>query len=185
MKKFFKIFLILVLALVIVSIIISAINLQTPGEPIYHQALEVRLNQVQENVLQLTSMQIIDTYPSDNKFTHSFKNYYLLQMQDAKNKVLFETVTAKSEILSFFTDPRYPQRPPLVILKKELNLFLPVYQKAVKLLVSNESGQEIMNINLKGIIKQKSSNIKQRLCGNGICDQSENFINCFTDCGLK
>jgi hypothetical protein len=113
------------------------------------------------------------------------KKYYLVQVLDEQDRPLFSTRVSKTEVLSFFTAPNYRQRAPIAYFKKEIYLFLPVYRQAVNLRFRNERGEQVLLVNIKGIINQRKDAASVNLCGNGLCDQRENFLNCFRDCQLK
>ena len=65
----------------------------------------------------------------------------------------------------------------------EIVLFLPYYPRAKKIVFYDENNLEKLQVDHTKVTLPKD--YSKKLCGNGICDFSENTIFCYNDCHKK
>lgn len=147
--------------------------------PVMPLALRINLTQMPDKTLQLRSLDLIEGYASDYQ-TDMRSNFYQMELSQGE-KSLFKGKTIKSRIM--IRENLLASETQAQIEEKELGeftLYIPYYQKAEKLIFSDENGREALNINLK------EKNLKEpqigKTCGDGICTDNENLLMCYRDC---
>ena len=174
-----KIGILIILTLVVVASYFFINNKN--DKPEYHRSIKVLIKQISENNLNLEELKVEPIYSSKSNLNSQLEKYYHVKLVTIKNKVLYNTKVPKQYLVSRFTYPEYEQTAPISVQNTDISLYLPVYQKADKIVIEDELGNTIMSINLKNINQQKSE-VQENLCGNGICDKNESRFTCGLDC---
>lgn len=149
-------------------------HLQT--DAVYHNSVYVSFNQVQENTLVLNSAEVRSIYPEpEDTIIHDV--YYTLSVKDGSDKTLFSTQKPK-----YLTDLH--EGPVRIGLRDRITAYLPYYDDAQSVIVTDENGAEIVRVNLKEQSLAEPA-ISQNLCGNSYCDiaNGEDAESCRADCG--
>ena len=120
-------------------------------KPAEHKAIKLVLKQVEENKLNLTTVQLKDIFPSKENKGPYLEKYYSIKIVNKNNKPIFETKAPKQSIISRFVYPGGNQNPIIVKPNEEVSLYLPVYENADKAVVTDENGNTLISINLKTI----------------------------------
>jgi hypothetical protein len=187
--KYLKIVVIFIILLIVIFLGDLFFNSDKGDAPSIHQALKISVLQDENYQLRLNDVSIADTYPSNLKLDLD-SNYYSINLYGEKDDLLFEGKVANSTRMyteSFVNSSLKSIEEGSVsakIILPEITVFLPLYKKAVKVNFLNEQKVVKLSVDLtKYPLKFNSQ--KENLCGNGICDTNENFINCFKDCRVQ
>jgi len=151
------------------------------SKPQYYRAIVVSLKQLAENNLTLEKINIEAIYPAKEEKESKFSNCYEAKILSQNNKVLYSTKIPKQYLYSRFTYPGYEQQGLITKLNSQIELYLPLYTNAQKLVIENENENTMMSINLSYLQNEEVSTL-ENLCGNSICDQKESKTICPSDC---
>ena len=116
-----------------------------------YQAIKIAIKQLSENNLNLTEINLRKTYPAKEFTNKSWQKYYTAKILDDKGNSLYTTTIPKQYLISRFTYPDYQTTNLIVKNNDNIDLFLPVFPKANKLVIENELGHTLMSINLKNL----------------------------------
>lgn len=151
--------------------------------------LRINLSQLPDYRLSLQQIALLQGYPSDYQL--NIKGYYyILKILAEDNQILFTGQVSNTNIIfppddadsGFILSSQAKKSEDLTIVPmEEIMLNLPYYKKSQKLILSDENG----TIKFETVIDHKKLQIplvSNYLCGNGICDVSENVLSCISDC---
>lgn len=154
-------------------------NKHIPVEPI---ALNIALFQ-NEAMLGLKSVSLVNTYPSDYQSEFA-SNYYLITILNG-DKTLFTGKTIRSYIIisdDFSGDEATGAISEVGLGDFELNL--PYYKDATMVVIADETGRQVLDINLTDYLLSPPSTAT-RSCGDGVCADGENLLMCAADCSFR
>lgn len=141
---------ILIFSGLILGVIFYLFN-QNRLQPKEHQAIKISLKQLSENNLNLTEISLLKTYPAKQFVNKSWDKYYQAKIVDGKGKALYLTQIPKQYLISRFTYPQYQTTDLIVKNNDNIDLYLPVYSIANKLVIENELGHTLMSVSLKNL----------------------------------
>jgi len=119
--------------------------------PKEHQAVKVFIKQLSENNLSLEEIKISKTYPAKPFKNEQLRDYYQAKIVDKKGHSLYLTQIPKEYLISRFTYPQYQTVGLITKPNNDIDLYLPVYQSADKLIIEDEVGNTLMTINLQNL----------------------------------
>lgn len=157
---------------------------QSRNMPVSHAAVRLILGQTQDYRLSLKTLAVENVYSSDYQLEIP-SGHYNAKIMGSDDVVFFSGKISKNLV-------RYPpdgidvgggqveQANIMVEPLSEIILLLPFYPRAKKIVLYDEKNVEKLQVDLTKVTLPKDYN--KKLCGNGICDISENIIFCYNDC---
>lgn len=141
----------------------------------YHTALHVQLQQSAKDLLSVQMVEAVESYPIIHDRSYD-SLYYTISMLDASGNELYA-----QQVRSHYIELHHPLLPEL---KSTINLYLPYSEQTSDIVVTDENGTEVLNINLADY-NLASPALAGDLCGNAVCDAAigENENSCRVDCG--
>lgn len=120
-------------------------------QPKEHQAIKISIKQLAENNLNLAEIDLLETYPAKQLTNKSWQKYYQAKIVDEKGKEIYLTQIPKQYLISRFTYPEYQATDLIVKNNDQIDLYLPVYPTANKLVIENELGHTLMSVSLENL----------------------------------
>lgn len=168
---------------IIVLILFVTVLLSSRGEksnrPVYHVALKVQLTK-SDGQISLKDLDLQEIYPEKYE-TEFSKDYIEVRSLDKDNTVLTKGRLPSRQWLMIDSVDIKQAVPPVETEVESFLFFLPYYKETQKIEVLDDSGNILISKNLSDQ-KLREINFNQNLCGNGICDEGENVISCYSDC---
>lgn len=175
LKLRIKIIVAIVLALLISFLFIKPKENDIPVLPI---SMKLDLQKQNNNTFSLNDVTVVTGYAPD--YQNDFQsNFYKIEIKKDK-KVLFTGKMFKQNIVIHEWLYENPRATIEEIELKDFDLYLPYYKEATQLIITEDSGQEVLNVDLKS--KKLIAPKLQNTCGDGICTDNENLLMCYTDC---
>lgn len=170
-----------ILVAIIIALLLSFLFIK-PKEndiPVVPIGFKLELSQLSNRALELNNIAITNGYAPDYQ-TDLQHNYYLIQFKKGK-EVLFTGKAPSQKI--WIMENRDPDELYHKIETNELGnftLFLPYYKNASHLIITKDTGEEVLNIDLAAhnLIEPEMP----KTCGDGVCSDNENIMMCYTDC---
>lgn len=179
----------IILPIIIVSILIGFTSIylsKSKLKPVSHAALKVVLNQTRDYRLSLRNISGENSYSSDYKLPIPY-GYYVVKIIGEDGTELFSGKVEKNRVFfpPYEIDEKEESKSSVTTLEpiSEMTLLLPFFSGAEKIILYDQNNQEKLEVDISKIELPK--NYSQNNCGNGICDNNENFIFCFRDCRLR
>ena len=160
---------------------------QSRNIPVSRAAIKVVLGQTQDYRLSLNTLAVENSYSSDYQLEIPF-GYYNIKILGDDDTVFFSGKVNKNlvryppdemEVESKQTTPPDLSVEPL----SKIVLFLPYYTRGKKIVFFDEKNVEKLQVDLHKVTLPKD--YAKKLCGNGVCDFSENFLSCYKDCRFR
>lgn len=182
LKYRLKIIIGMILAIV-VTFLVLFLEPKQNDIPVMPLAVHLKLFQRPEDkTLELKDISLIEGYAPDYQ-TDMQANYYQIELREG-NRSLFKGKTIKSHIK--ITENLIAGQAKSEVEESLLNDFtldLPYYKNADALIFSDESGNEMLQVDLK---KQNLTEpMITQSCGDGVCTDNENMLICYSDCSYK
>lgn len=168
-----KIILALIFALFIAYLFVEPKKNDIPVLPV---ALQLNLSKENDSLI-LTDSEIVEGYAPDYQ-TDIENNYYKIEILKGTN-VLFTGKTITNSITIRNSESRQDNviSEPLT----EFTLDLPYYKNADQVIITNDKGEKMININLSEL-NLGMPETTRKTCGDGICSDNENILMCHADC---
>jgi hypothetical protein len=151
-------------------------------KPISHVALLFQF-ETKEDKINVNKIDLVENYPekTENSYT---ENFLEIQLLDTEGKLIvkIQKPTTRLALLDF-DNPDQATAP----IEEKINEFislLPYQPNADTLIVKDDNGNNLLTLKLKDYNFSKID-LHQKLCGNGICDISENYLSCRKDCSFQ
>ncbi len=166
---------ILVAIIVIAVVLFFIIDANTSKHTPY--ALRVDLVQNDEGDLAVNDVSFIEKYAPDYKH-NLLRDYYQFAIIDRNDNELFEgKVRSKHFLYIDTTDGAFviPQD------TDELSIVVPYFSQAEEIRFVDQSGKPKITVNLNDY-DLRPPRVEGTLCGNKVCDITENILACYRDC---
>ncbi len=183
-NKRIKLYISLLLALV-VSVFFSPIvqpvkqNKHIPTQPV---SMNLSLFQNKDGIVRMKSIALREHYPSDYQSKYN-SNYYTITLKQGKRTVFTGQIVRSYMIISENMN-EMPEGESSEIPLGDFELNLPYYKDATTLILVDDTGQEVLTVDLTQYPLTLPQTDKA-YCGDGICADNEGLLMCFSDCSFK
>lgn len=119
--------------------------------PKEHQAIKILIKQAAENSLSLEAIDVYQTNPAKAYKNNRWEKYYQAKIVDQKGQTLYLTQIPKQYLISRFTYPEYEPVGLIEKLNTDIDLFLPIYPTADKLIIQDEQENTLITVSLENL----------------------------------
>lgn len=184
LKTRHKIFLGIVLALILSVVLRPFVqppkqNKHIPTNPV---AMNILLFQASSGVLRMKSIALRGQYPSDYQSEFDSNYYTITLMKGDKTLFTGKTVRSYTIISEEFDGTPHGETSEIPLGDFELNL--PYYKDATTLVMTEDTGREVLHVDLTQYPLTPLP-VSKQYCGDGICADNENLLMCFSDCSYR
>lgn len=169
-----------IIVAIIIALLVSFLYIK-PKEndiPILPISMKLDLQKQNNNSFALKNIAVVTGYAPD--YQNDFQsNFYKIEIKKDK-KILFTGKMFKQHIVIhewLYENPRADIEETEL---KDIELYLPYYKDATELIITEDSGTEVLTVDLKS--KKLIAPKLQNTCGDGVCTDNENLLMCYTDC---
>lgn len=150
--------------------------------PVEPYAMRLSLTQADDRTLSVGAVDTLAGYAPDYQ-TDMQDNYYQMKILD-DDKILFTGKLPKTQII---VKEKIDGKDTYATYEEKgwgtFDLLIPFYKSATMLLFTDESGEDVLSVDLQSLSLPTPKPMKEA-CGDGICADNENFLKCYTDCSL-